>query len=294
MNRYVTVFLALPLISLAASCSTEAKLTYTALPQGGATGAGFPFVVPRTLIKVDSVVNKDAGTTKATFTMAPVAYDKDGKTQLPAFLATDSSSSGLSLTPTTVSSATYLDDLIISAIGTQVTDNRKDAIDAIIGIAALAGAFAAAPDCAKDPLTPFVIESLAEVAGKAPGNDCWGYSLKKADFQAAGMQSYPVSDLAKAEKVAWFPIAACAAYVVSAYRCGDKDCTTPIKGSETKASVNVSDGTRFRRVPLPSKGKITLHPDFCQADVTNDGAGVSDWTLLQQVVSDVKSAKSKK
>lgn len=274
-------------------CAAQSKLTYTALPEGGSEGTGFPFVIPRTVIKVEGTTDKDSGTDKVTFATVPVAYPAKDKAALPRFLATDSSSAQFSLTPTTISSVTYADELIIKAIGTQVSDNRKDAIDAVIGAAALAGAFAA-PDCTKEPLKPFVLDSVSPdpVTGHAPDNKCWGYSIKPAGNYPIGMRAYPVKELASAgQSVTWFPIPACRPYQIAVYRCSDPNtCTSASKVSHT-AVLWVSDGTEYRRVPLPNKGNVSLHSDFCQADVTNEAVGTSDWSLLNQAISDVKAAK---
>lgn len=275
-----------------AGCGAQSKLSYSSLPKDGAEGVGFPFVIPRTVVKVDGVAAKNGNTDKVTFTTVPVAYAEDGKTSLPRYLATDDSNA-FSLTTTTVTSVTYADDLIISSIGSQVADNRKDAIDAVVGIASLAGAFAAGEDCSKGPaLKPFVIDNLNSVSGRAPNNDCWGYSIKPADFAPVGMRAYSVDSLSNAGQVSWFPIAACRPYVVTVFRCNDADCS-PLKNAVTTSVISASDGRQYRRVPLPAKGKITLHPDFCQADITSDSVGTSDWSLLSQALSDVKAAKKK-
>jgi hypothetical protein len=293
MNYLTSAALGLITFSLV-GCVAQSKLTYSSLPEEGSEGVGFPFVVPRTVVKVDSVPDKNGGTDKVSFATVPVAYAADGKTTLPRFLAVDSSSSAFSLTPTTISTVTYADELIISAIGTQVTDNRKDAIDAVIGIAALAGAFAAV-DCTKAPLKPFVLDPVAStpVVGPAPNNNCWGYSTKPTDANPIGMHPYPVKDLAAVgQSVAWFPIPACRSYHVTVFRCNDKLCSK--EGDVASTTVlSVSDGTQYRRVPLPGKGKILLHSDFCQADITNEAVGTSDWGLLNQAISDVKAAKKK-
>ncbi len=294
MNYLTNAVLGLITFSLV-GCAVQSKLTYSSLPEEGSEGVGFAFVVPRTVIKVDSVPDKNGATDKVSFATAPVAYAEGGKTTLPRFLAVDSSSAAFSLTPTTISNVTYADELIITAIGTQVTDNRKDAIDAVIGFAALAGKFAAV-DCATAPLKPFVLDPVTPtpVTGPAPNNpNCWGYSIKPTeDANPVGMRHYPVKDLASVgQSVAWFPIPACRSYDVAVFRCG-KDCTEA-NGIAFTAVLSVSDGTQYRRVPLPGKGKISLHSDFCQADVTNEAVGTSDWGLLNQAISDVKAAKKK-
>ena len=302
MNSRVPASVLVTLALLAfAGCGAQSKLTYSALPAQGSEGAGFPFVVPRTVIKVTPTTDKSGATDGVSFITLPMATTSDKQRQLPSYLATDSSSNGWSLTPTTVSSVTYVDDLIISGIGTQVTDNRKDAIDVLVTAASLAGAFAKGktePDCAKDvvPLRPFVIETYEGPPRKpVPDVACWEYRVDPVAFNPVGMRTYPVSELGAVGTVTWFPIPACKAYKVSVYQCADKDCTSDRKDLPTySTTLSVSDGTQYHRIPLPSKGKVSLHTDFCGADVTNESVATSDWGLLKQLLTDVKTEKSKK
>lgn len=272
---------------LSAACASAPALRISALPEGGAEGAGIPFVVPRTVIRVET--DKPGPSGRIVFTPVPVAYAEDGKSALPRFLASGAGGP-FALTPTTVTSVKYADELIVKAIGTQVADYRKDAVGALAGSVALAGAFAPSDDCASaPPLRPFVIATLAPASYRAPNNGCWGYSIEPAAFAPAGMRAYPVSGLAAAGTVGWFPIAACRPYVVKVFQCRDAACTAA-PDSVATAVLSASDGTRYRRVPLPARGSVTLHPDFCQADITNGSVGGDDWNLLRQVLSDVKAA----
>lgn len=282
-----------------AGCSTpQAMLTYSALPDGGLAGEGFPFVIPRTVVKVTPTADKAGATESVAFTSVPLASTSDGKGQLPTFVAIDSSSRGWSLAPTTVSSVTYLDDLIVTAIGTQVADNRKDVIDTLVTAASLAGAFAAPkkePDCAKDvvPLKPFLIEDLSGPPQKSvPNAKCWAYKVEPALFNATSRKAFSINDLASAGKVKWFPIPACRAYKIEVFHCADKNCTSERKDIPTySTTLSLSDGKQYQQIPLPAKGKISLHVDFCGADTTNESVGTSDWGLLKQVLSDVKTEK---
>lgn len=283
-------------------CGTpQAKLSYGKLPEQGLEGVGFPFVVPRTVVKVTPTADKSGATESVAFTIVPLATSQDGKLQLPTFVATDDSSNGWSLTPTTVSSVTYIDDLIINSIGTQVSDNRKDAIDVLVTAASLAGAFAAGEktkDCKTDvvPLKPFLIESLSGPPQRAvPNVQCWAYSLEALPLVLLGRKVYPVAEIASAGTATWFPIPACRPYRIRVFHCQDAACTTERKDvASYTAALSLSDGTQYQRIPLPTKGKISLRTDFCGADTTNESVGSSDWGLLKQVLSDVKAEKGKK
>lgn len=292
-RSFVLLSLLLAVAIVSSGCSTpQAKLTYTLLPQEGADGTGYPFVVPRTVVKVTPTFDKDSGSlTGVAFASIPVSTTADGK-PLIAFLATDSSTSGWSLTPTTINAVTYVDDLIVTAIGTQVTDNRSDAVSTLVTTMSLAGAFAAGTCGAKSTFQPFVISDFsadAEVPHQGNQPSCFKYTIKAGPAGGAtAMKSEGIDSLPR-QSVAWFPIPACKSYTISVARCG-ADCTTqqdPVYSS----TVSVSDGTSFRKVPLPAKGKVTMHTDFCGADVTNDGAGGTNWGVLKELISDVKSAK---
>lgn len=275
-------------------CAAEPKLTYTPRPTEGYVGKGFPFVVPRTVVRVVPTIGKDNKVESLVFTPVPVATSADGASQLPTFVATDSSS-GWSFTPTTVTSVVYADDLIVSAIGTQVADNRKEVIDVIVSVAGLAGAFAGG-GCKepRTPLKPFVIASV-DGGGSIEGSDCWAYSIARQKFQLVGRKAYPVGELSEqAGKVAWFPIPACQEYRLRVFQCGDKTCTSELGGSMGYETVlSLSDGQQYQRIPLSSKGKISLRPDFCGADVTNESVATSNYGLLKQVITDVKAEKKK-
>lgn len=301
-SRLLASVLGLSTAVALSGCGTpQAKLTYSALPKDGLEGAGFPFVVPRTVVKVTPTADKSGATESVAFAAVPLATTPDGKEQLPTFVATDSSSNGWSLTPTTVSSVNYLDDLIISAIGTQVADNRKEAISVLVTAASLAGAFASAakePDCASDvvPLKPFLIDSPTGAPQRpVPGAKCWAYKIDPASTAVIGRKTFPVSGLASAGTVEWFPIPSCTTYKIRVFHCANSDCTAERKDVQDYATtLSLSDGTKYQRIPLPSKGKISLHTDFCGADTTNESVGASDWGVLKQLLSDVKTEKGKK
>ncbi len=276
-------------------CAAEPKLSYTPLPSGGYDGKGTPFVVPRTVVRVVPTVTKENAVESVAFTPVPVATSADGSAQLPTYVATDSTS-GWSWTPTTVTSVSYADDLIVSAIGTQITDNRKEAIDVVVGAAGLLGAFAGSGTGCNEPrrpLKPFTIRKLE--GDSVPNADCWAYSVEKQKTQFTARKAHPVADLASAtEKVAWFPIPACQEYRVKVFQCADRTCTTELAESTVYETVlSLSDGEQYQRIPLPLKGKITLRPDFCGADVTNESVAISNYGLLKQVITDVKAEKKK-
>lgn len=286
-------------LSLSGCGTPQAKLTYSPVPTDGYDGLGFPFVVPRTLVKVTPTADKAGATESVAFTSVPVAFAPDGVTSLPTFVATDSSSSGFALTPTTVTSVTYVDELIVSSVGTLVTDNRKELIDTIVTAASLAGAFASVKtyDCAKDdePLKPFLIDNLTGPPTKSiPKVSCWRYKVEPFEAKVVGRRAHPVSELATSGTAEWFPIPACKAYKVTVFRCIDNKCDKPKENSLTySTTISISDGNWYQRVPLPAKGKVSIHADFCGADSTNDSVGTSDIGLLKQLVSDVKAEKKK-
>lgn len=285
--------------SLSGCGTPQAKLTFAPIPAEGYDGPGFPFVVPRTVVKVTPSADKAGATDSVTFTSVPVAFQLDGTTSLPAFTATDSSSSGFAMTPTTVTSVTYIDELIVSSIGTLVTDNRKELIDTVVTVASLAGAFASGTsyDCAKadEPLKPFLIDNLSGPTVKTiPKVKCWRYEVKPFAAKLVGRRTHPVSELTSAGTVDWFPVPACKGYKVTVYRCNDNSCTKQKDDSQSySTTISVSDGQSYQRVPLPAKGKVAIHADFCGADSTNDSVGTSDIGLLKQFVGDVKAEKKK-
>lgn len=278
-------------VALASSaCGSAPRVTIAALPADGAEGSGIPFVVPRSVLRIDA--EKSGAASKIGFTAVPVAYAEDGKTALPRFLASDGAA-GLSPASTSFTLVKYADELIVKEIGTQVSDARKTALGTVMEIAALAGAVHAAGDCGNPPaLGSFVIEKVKPTSARAmPNHDCWGYSLKPAAFAPVAMKAYPVSGLAAAGQVGWFPIAACRPWVVTVYQCKDVACATVSNADAVATAVlSLSDGSEYRRVPLPAKGSITLHPDFCQADLTNGSVDNGDWALLNQFLSEVKAA----
>lgn len=277
---------------LCSACAPQAYLRYSPIPPEGSDVPGYAFVVPRTVVKVTNSATKPGDPDKFTFTSVPVSYAENGAPLQP-YLAIDDSSSGFALTPTTISSVTYADTLIISAIGTAVTDNRKAAIDSIVGIVAAAGGFAAAADCTAPPSpSSFVIESANSMINKVPNNECWAYTLSPSTGQAIDLKAFDINTIPTNTRVAWFPIPVCKSYLISLYRCqANADCTKPA-GATTTATVSISDGKQYKKSLIPAKGKISLHTDFCGADFTNDSAGTDSWTLLNQVISDVKTAKS--
>lgn len=289
------------MLAFLTGCSTpQAKLSYAALPADGLDGPGFPFVVPRTVVKVTPTADKSGSTESVAFTSLPLAITQDKQAQLPTFVATDSSTNGWAMTPTTVSSVTYLDDLIVTAIGTQVTDNRKDVIDVVVTAASLAGAFASSgplPDCAKAivPLKPFVIDRLdGPKIRRVEHSNCWAYELEPAKPALNGRRPFPVADLGAVGTVGWFPIPACKSYTIRVFHCQNSSCTEQRRDVLSySTTVSISDGTLYQRVPLPAKGKVSLHADFCGADVTNEGVGTSDWGLLKQLLTDIKTEKKK-
>lgn len=280
-------------------CSTQPMLKYQEIKDANNKSdvIGYPFVVPRTVVKVEYSKDKNNNQEKITYTPVPAYYDSNFN-PLKRFLAIDDSSSSFTPTSTTITGVTYADNLIISSIGTQITDNRKDAINAIFSLTTAAGIFKAAkvaPPCAADaPLTPFVIEDFRSTPESlAPMNTCWGLKIEHAKYADADFNADDVANLPLNKRVNWFPIPACKTYSISVYRCpASGSCLPDSKITIFNAVVSVSDGNQYVKMPLPSKGKISMHTDFCGADVTNDTTLVSsNWSLLNQVISDVKSAK---
>ena len=192
-----------------------------------------------------------------------------------------------------------MDDLIISAIGTQVTDNRKDAIDVVVTAASLAGAFASTqvPACATDvvPLKAFLIDNLGGPPQRlVPSVKCWAYTLEPAPVSVISRKAFPVQEISTAGTVEWFPVPACKAYKIRVFHCAKDDCSSERKDiQDYVTTLSISDGTQYQRIPRPSKGKISLHTDFCGADSTNESVGTGDWGLLKQLLSDVKTEKKK-
>lgn len=281
-------------VGVLVGCAAEPKLTYSKLPVDGYDGKGFPFVVPRTVVRVVPALTKENTVDSVAFTAVPVATKADESGQLPTFVAADSSTNGWTLTPTTVASVTYADALVISAIGTQVTDNRKEAIDVIVGLASAAGAFAGATTACptpRKPLKPFTIGKLE--GGVVPGVDCWAFSVAKLEAQFTTRKAHQISELSDdASKVGWFPIPRCQEYRVKVFQCGDANCTSTLAKSDVYETVlSLSDGETYQQIPLPSKGKITLKPDYCDADVTNESVATSNYGLVKQIITDVKAEK---
>ena len=274
-------------------CAAESKLSYAVLPPGGYDGKGFPFVVPRSVVRVVPTITKENAVESLAFIPVPVATSVDGSAQLPTYVATGSTS-GWSWTPTTVTLVSYADDLIVNAIGTQVTDNRKEAIDAVVGAAGLLGALAGSATGCKEPRRPvksFTISKLE--GGSVPDADCWAYAVEKQKTQFTARTAHAVADLASGvADVGWFPVPACQRYRVRVFQCADRTCTAELSESMVYETVlSLSDGERYQQIPLPSKGKITLRPDFCGADVTNESVATSNYGLLKQVITDVKAEK---
>lgn len=114
--------------------AAEPKLAYTSLPLSGYVGKGFPFNVPRTVVRVVPTPSKEGKVESLAFTSVPVAISTDGTSQIRTFVATDSSSSW-SFTTTTVTSVVDADDLIVSPVGMQITESRKEVVDVVVSAA---------------------------------------------------------------------------------------------------------------------------------------------------------------
>jgi hypothetical protein len=336
------------LAALLSGCAGTPGVKYQFNPPGD--GSGYRFVIPRTVVKVsqgaspapsqpgapaaaggvapkDALAPRDpvppkvppdrtaANLTKLSFTPVPVVTDRGGQ-PLPVYSVTDDTG-GFSWVSTSITNVKYADYLIVQSIGTQVTDNRKDAIDTIVslvGVAATAFGFAEGTEvkCTNEapyqPLADFVIEDFSAESPApipAPNNTCWGYKI--TDFKDVDAKAkFPIpadgsSALPLGTKTSWFPYPACKSVTISVFPCetsnGATSCKEPTKqekaaGARAIAVLSVADGTAFRRVALPQKGKVDMHSDFCVADVTSDTSPLSsDWTLLSQAIKDVKGLK---
>jgi hypothetical protein len=212
----------------------------------------------------------------------------------------------------------YADYLIVQGIGTQVTDNRKDAIDSIVSLAGVIAGFGFAEEekaqkqketCpTKEPYKPlaeFLIEdfTVSSAPIQAPNNTCWGYRITDVKEIDSGAQ-FPIptsgSALPTGTKTRWFPYPYCKTVTISVFPCDTSNtCKEPTPndaaaGARAVAVIGVADGTAFRRVTLPQKGKVDIHSDFCVADVTSDTSPLSsDWSLMSEAIKDVKGLKQK-
>lgn len=332
MRKHRSISYSMIILSLClSSCAPTAKLTYHSVKPNV---AGYNFVIPRTVINV-SVTSGTAPAAPATsaadklpapskepqkgglqlsLITAPVAYGTDNKL-LPVFSVTDDSAEWNFWTPTTLTSVSYADRYIVSAIGTQVTDNRSQVIDTAFSLAGLLGTlggvgFAGAeaekcdPKAPLSPPPPFAIDRFDQstVAEFVPGTTkCWGYEVKVIHeedgpdnysiLHRAGTPGIPEEPgLMLDQSVPWFPYPVCRSVKVSVYACdpnNSKKCVEKTGGPSLVGTANVSMGERYQRIILPVKGKIAFHPDFCVADVTNDSSGItSGWTLLQKAIAD--------
>ena len=155
-----------------------------------------------------------------------------------------------------MSSVTYLDDLIVNAIGTQVTDNRKEAIGLLVTAASLAGAFSSAakePNCASDvvPLKPFLIESPSGPPQRpVPNVRCWAYKIEPAPTALMGRKAFEVTGLGSAGTVEWFPVPVCKLYKIRVFHCADSECSSDRKDVQNYyTTLSLSDGTQYQRIP---------------------------------------------
>jgi hypothetical protein len=309
--------------AIVVGCSApHSSLTYH---KGSSDGKGYDFVIPRTVLKIapgaagqpthgtdadSKTVTKAVGSNNISFTVVPVITDVTEQ-PLPRFWVSDDASGGFELTPTTITTATYADNLVLSAIGTQLTDNRTAAIDAgvsVLGLVArafgLPGFASSTPeDCTKSPALPaFAIDSFdQDVTGAfVPGTQCWGYDLKTIQQEKSLDPNVKAvaTDFPPAKSVNWFPYPGCRIVMVTVYACDANSAAVCKKASgqnPTVQTLNVSTGTLYRRMLLPSKGKIAFHSDFCGVDITNDGSGAqSNWALLKQAISDYNNLKQSK
>lgn len=264
----------------------------------------------RKVPKAGNGTNADAGDAAKspglTFTAIPVTTDKAGK-QLPVFSIIDDSTGGFSLVATTVSSVTYADNLVIQSIGTTITDNRKAAIGGVLGVlgAVAGGSFSAekVEECSNDlqNFKPFVLEDFAETGSQFQRiieNPCWGYSVVAADVANPDTGAWQVatdpkqSNIPLGVRVGWFPYPACKNYRITVARCADSTAKcAPNNGARAYgAIVSVSDGTQFRKIAFPPKGKISMHSDFCVADVTSDPSPLAtNWDVMTELINDTKS-----
>jgi hypothetical protein len=329
MNRLFSNTLTLLIVSiLCASCGSGAYVQYH---KGPSDSMGYNFVIPRTVVKVEVVHQAAADKKGATgarttsdstkpatlsFTSVPVITKKGGG-NLPILNVTDDSGK-FGLVETSITNVTYADHLIIQSIGTQITDNRKAMIDAVFGAIGLVVKFAGfaegearipcpiSPDL--DKLEPFILTDIhaSNEVFRVPGNFCWGYQVtEQNEMGDMKISSFPLFkdekevDLAlpTETKVPWFPYPACQNYNISVFPCDpneEKSCK-PLTGEKKySAVVSVADGTLYRRIPLPPKGKVTMHTNFCVADVTSEASPLaSDWDLMNQAINDVKNLNLK-
>lgn len=289
-------------------CGGSAMVRYN---DGKDASAGeYTFVVPRTVIRIEAEAPKASGDGKAaaapknlTFTAVPLATDDDGK-DLPRFSIKDDSSGGFTWVPTSVTSVTYADQLIIQSIGTAITDNRKSVIDSVFGLVGTVAAFGGlmgksdkCPEATLADFKPFVLAKFALTGDKQyqrlDTNPCWGYSLVAApEVGGSPGATFAVKDgLPLDTKVAWFPYPACSNYRVTVVKCKTQEGVCDPDGKDAYQSVVArSDGRQYRRVAFPPKGKISMHSNFCVADVTSDSAPLaSDWEIANQLLSNTKA-----
>ena len=78
-------------VALSGCGTPQAKLTYAALPSGGLEGAGFPFVVPRTVLKVTPAADKTGATESVAFTPVSNASVFNGMRAWSWYMATATS-----------------------------------------------------------------------------------------------------------------------------------------------------------------------------------------------------------
>jgi hypothetical protein len=314
---------------------------YVQYHKGPSDSTGYNFVIPRTVVKVEVVHGggsvtpaasqaaadaKAAAGAKATpdstpskpatllFTPVPVITDKQGA-NLPILNVTDDSGK-FALVSTSITNVTYTDHLIIQSIGTQITDNRKAAIDAVFGIIGMVVSIAgfaegeATPECpassSLDTLESFVLTDIHDSTqvSRVPGNPCWGYQVTELkNMGDMSVSSFPLKNdkgdlaLPTDTRVPWFPYPSCRNYNISVFPChpNERSFCKPF-GDEKKYSavVSVADGTSYRRIPLPPKGKVALHTNFCGADVTSETSPLTNnWELVNQVINDVKNLQLK-
>ncbi|MDR7298175.1 hypothetical protein J2X16_003524 [Pelomonas aquatica] len=60
-------------VGVLVGCAAEPKLTYPTLPAEGYDGKGFPFVVPRTVVRVVPTLTKENTVDSVAFTAVPLA-----------------------------------------------------------------------------------------------------------------------------------------------------------------------------------------------------------------------------
>lgn len=297
-----------------------------------AEAGGYRFVIPRTVVKVSAAQtaadhtasapprtgDTDHSSSRATdntagaqptsrpklsLTPVPVNYDRSGQ-QLPIYSVTDDTG-GWKLVSTSITNVKYADYLIIQSIGTQVTDNRKDAIATIVGIVGAVATFAEASKCSESsPLSDFLIEDFKKSDGpvRAGDNNCWGYQITEVK-EIDSKTKFPIpsagSALPTGKKTGWFPYPACTTITITVFPCEASDEHTcvrrDLKSAHYDGTISVADGSAFRRIPLPLKGKVEMHADFCVADVTSDTSPLSsDWSLVSEAIKDVQALKQKK